>query len=325
MTNKCTRLLIALLSCSAALLWPHRPGLAAEQTLQLLASTFPIYQITRNLTAGSKTVQVALMIPAELGCPHDYALSPQDMRKLTKADVLIINGLGLEEFMGAPVQKANPKLRIIDSSQGITQMLHFSEATEHGHHDEHHDRQAAKDQQHEETEAPNPHLFASPRMAAQLTANIADQLARIDPAGAPLYAANARTYGQRLERLAEAFTVLGKRLRNNRIVTQHGVFDYLARDMGLEVVAVVQGHAGQEPSASEILAIVAAIKEKKAGAIFTEPQYPKGVGKTIAKEAGIAAATLDPAANGPPQAPLDYYEQVMRTNLNTLERTLGSN
>jgi ABC-type Zn uptake system ZnuABC Zn-binding protein ZnuA len=324
MTNTCTRLLIALLSCCAALLWPHRPGLAAEQTLQLLASTFPIYQITRNLTAGNKRVQVALMIPAELGCPHDYALSPQDMRKLTKADVLIINGLGLEEFMGAPVQQANPKLRIIDSSRGITQLLHFGEAEEHDH-DGHPGRPAAKDQLHEEAETPNPHLFASPRMAAQLSANIAAQLARIDPAGAPLYAANAKAYGQRLERLAEACTALGQRLRNNRIVTQHGVFDYLARDMGLEVVAVVQGHAGQEPSASEILAIVATVKEKKAGAIFTEPQYPKGVGKTIAKEAGIAAATLDPAANGPTEAPLDYYEQVMRTNLDTLERTLGSN
>ena len=112
---------------------------------------------------------------------------------------------------------------------------------------------------------------------------------------------------------------------NNRIVTQHGVFDYLARDMGLEVVAVVQAHAGQDPSASEILAIVKTIKTKKAGAIFTEPQYPEAVGTTIAKEASIVAARLDPAANGPERAPLDYYEQVMRTNLSILEKTLGSN
>jgi ABC-type Zn uptake system ZnuABC Zn-binding protein ZnuA len=128
-----------------------------------------------------------------------------------------------------------------------------------------------------------------------------------------------------MNRLADDCAALGKHLQNNRIVTQHGVFDYLARDMGLEVVAVVQAHAGQEPSASEILEIVATIKAKKAGAIFTEPQYPEAVGKTIAKEAGIAAATLDPGATGPERAPLDYYEQVMRTNLVTLEKTLGSN
>jgi ABC-type Zn uptake system ZnuABC Zn-binding protein ZnuA len=311
------RLLIALIICCTTLLVGHRPSVAAEKTLHLLASTFPIYQITRNLTAGSNTVKVGLMIPAELGCPHDYALTPQDMRKLTKADVLIINGLGLEEFMGAPVKKANPKLQVIDSSQGIKPILYYTkEEEEHGHHSKH--------QQHD-AKAPNPHLFASPRMAALLAANIADQLARIDPAGAALYAANARTYAQRMDSLADTLATLGKRLANNRIVTQHGVFDYLARDMGLEVVAVVQAHAGQEPSASEILTLVATIKEKKAGAIFTEPQYPKAVGKTIAQEAGIVDATLDPAANGPIQAPLDHYEQVMRTNLNTLERTLGSN
>jgi ABC-type Zn uptake system ZnuABC Zn-binding protein ZnuA len=95
--------------------------------------------------------------------------------------------------------------------------------------------------------------------------------------------------------------------------------------MGLEVVAVVQAHAGQNHSASEILKIVQTAKAKKAGALFTEPQYPEAVGTTIAKEAGIAADRLDPAANGPEQAPLDYYEQVMRTNLTTLEKTLGSN
>ena len=62
----------------------------------------------------------------------------------------------------------------------------------------------------------------------------------------------------------------------------------------------------------------------KAGAIFTEPQYPQALGKTIAREAGIVAAALDPVANGPEQAPLAYYEQVMRANMTVLEQTLGS-
>ena len=298
----------------------HPPGSwAAEKTLRVLASTFPIYQITRNITAGSNEVEVELMIPAQLGCPHDYALVPQDMKKLAKADVLIINGLGMEEFLGAPLQKAHPGIKVIDSSQGLGQILQYTESKPdtHGHpepgHEQHHD------------EGPNPHLFASPRMSALLAQNIAAQLGQIDPAGANLYTANAQAYSQRMQRLADDFAALGKRLRNNRIVTQHGVFDYLARDMGLDIVAVVQTHAGQAPSASEMLQIVATVKHEKAGALFTEPQYPEAVGKTIAKESGIAAAILDPVANGPEQAPLEYFEQVMRTNLATLERTLGSN
>jgi ABC-type Zn uptake system ZnuABC Zn-binding protein ZnuA len=160
-------------------------------------------------------------------------------------------------------------------------------------------------------------------MAAQLTTAIARALAEALPAAAPALLANGQAYSQQLLHLSEQMAEKGKELANNRIVTQHGVFDYLARDMGLEVVAVVQAHAGQNPSAAEILALVDTIKAHKAGAIFTEPQYPEAIGRTIARDAGIVAARLDPAANGPDQAPLDYYEQVMRSNLTILEQTLG--
>ncbi len=319
MIKKCCGLLIALISsCTLVLLHPLESR-ATEKVLKVLASTFPIYQITRNITAGSDRIAVDLMIPAQLGCPHDYALVPQDMKKLAKADLLVINGLGLEEFMGAPLQKAHPGLTIIDSSQGIGQILQYTESKP-GKRDH---SEPGQEQHHDE--GPNPHLFASPRMSALLAQNIATRLGQIDPAGASLYTSNAQAYAQRMQRLADDFAALGKRLHNNRIVTQHGVLDYLARDIGLAIVAVVQAHAGQAPSAAEMLQIVATVKQEKAGALFTEPQYPEAVGKTIAKEAGIIAATLDPVANGPEQAPLDYFEQVMRTNLATLEKTLGSN
>ncbi len=322
----------ALIACCLLLLFHLPQTVAAERPYKILTSTFPIYQITRNITQGNEAIEVDLLIPAQMGCPHDYALVPQDMHKLARADVLIINGLGMEEFLGAPLKKANPKLTVIDSSSGIDQILTYTpmEAEEHDHPAVEagpHGATTMHDGEHQlpHEGVPNPHLFASPRMNALLGTNIARALARIDPAKAPLYTANARTYEQQMNHLADTFTALGNRLKNNRIVTQHGVFDYLARDMGLAVIAVVQPHAGQEPSASEIFSIVATIKKKKAGAIFTEPQYPEAVGKTIAREASIAAATLDPGASGPEQAPLDYYEQVMRTNLVTLEKTLGSN
>ena len=319
MTKKCSRLLLTLISSCAFVLLHSPESRAAEKVLKVLTSTFPIYQITRNITAGSDRIAVDLMIPAQLGCPHDYALVPQDMKKLAKADLLIINGLGLEEFTGAPLQKAHPGLGVIDSSQGIGEILPYTESKP----DTHGPPEPGQNQHH--TNGANPHLFASPRMSALLAQNIAARLGQIDPAGANLYTTNALAYSQRMQRLADDFAALGKRLHNNRIVTQHGVLDYLARDIGLVIVAVVQAHAGQAPSASEMLQIVAAVKQEKAGALFTEPQYPGAVGKTIAKEAGIIAAILDPVANGPEQAPLDYFEQVMRTNLATLEKTLGSN
>ncbi len=290
----------------------------------VLSTTFPIRQITRNVARERDGVDVQLMLPSQLGCPHDYVLTPRDMRRIAEADVLVVNGLGMEEFLGAPVMKANPSLRIIDSSVGIDATLQFV-----AEHEPHHDSSVSHDHAHAHENGlhhhhsgVNPHLFASPRMAARLSVNIAEGLAAADLAGADVYRRNGRAYADSMTRLADDMEALGRRLRNTAIVEPHGVFDYLARDMGLEIVAVMQPH-GQEPSAAEMLAIVDRIREKKAGAIFTEPQYSDKAGRKLAAETGIPVAMLDPVASGPEDAPLDYYESVMRRNMKTLENVLG--
>jgi zinc transport system substrate-binding protein len=304
---------------------------AASISKRILCSTFPIYQITRNVIQGRDAVSVELMLPAQLGCPHDYALTPQDMQKLAKADVLVINGLGMEEFLGAPLRKANTKLRVIDSSAGIQELLRYTEEIDHGHSktvDAHRDPSGHTQHDHNADHHPyegiNPHVFTSPKMAAKLAGNIADGLSKIDSDGAAFYVKNAQRYADNMNTLADDFAVLGKTVKNNRIITQHGVFDYLARDMGLEVCTVIQAHAGQEPSAAEMIEIIQTAKKKKVAAVLTEPQYPERVGQTIAREAGILTATLDPVATGPENAPLDYFETIMRRNMVTLKETLGT-
>jgi zinc transport system substrate-binding protein len=295
------------------------PALAGENEVNVLCTTFPIHQITRNVVKDREGVSVGLMLPSQLGCPHDYTLTPQEVKKLAQADVLVVNGLGLEEFLGAPVEKVNADLAIIDSSAGIEEFLEYTDEDhrcshhcthDHGH-DHHHHHQAA-----------NPHLFASPRMAAKLAMTIQAGLSKADPEGAAVYVKNAKAYSDKLSKLADEMAALGKKLENNRIIPSHGIFDYLARDMGLEVIAVMQPH-GQEPSAAEMVKLVETIREKKAGAIFTEPQYPEKAGRTLARETGVRVGMLDPVASGPEDAPLDYYETVMRKNMQTLEDVLG--
>jgi zinc transport system substrate-binding protein len=290
----------------------------AEDT-RVLCTTFPIYQITRNVVRGRPGVDVKLLLPASLGCPHHYALTPQDMRKLANAHVLVVNGLGMEEFLGAPVKKANPRLRIVNSAQGIENLLPY--ADDHEHH-EHGDREHDDDHAHHHHAEFNPHLFASPRMAALLAGNIAAGLAKADRHGADVYSRNAEAYAAKMNALADEMAARVKTLKNNRMVQPHGAFDYLARDIGLDIVAATQPH-GQEPSAAEMLKLIQTIREKKAGAIFTEPQYSAKVGQTLARETGLASAVLDPAASGPEDASLDYYERIMRKNMETLRTTLG--
>jgi len=186
-----------------------------------------------------------------------------------------------------------------------------------GHHEAH--AEAGDEHHHQGT---NPHLFASPRMTARLAMNIAAELSKADPKGAATYAKNAKGYAETMNKLADEMAALGNRLRNNRIVQPHGIFDYLARDIGLEIVAVMQAH-GQDPAAGDMINLVKTIREKRAGAIFTEPQYPEKIGKALAKETAIPVAMLDPVATGQDNAPLAYYETVMRQNMKILETTLG--
>lgn len=86
---------------------------------------------------------------------------------------------------------------------------------------------------------------------------------------------------------------------------------------------MIEETPGQEPSAARMLNLIKTIKQSGAAAVFTEPQYPAAVGRTIAREAGVTVGVLDPVASGPDEAPLTYYESVMRKNIETLGQTLG--
>jgi len=286
--------------------------------IHVLCSFFPVYQFTQNVAAGREGVRVELMLPAAMGCPHDTLLTPQDMEKVGRAQVFVANGLGLEEFLGAPLTHANPKLTIIDASRGITDLIVHRAPTEPAS-----AGPAAPEAEANTHIGPNPHLFASPAMAARMVRNIAEGLAKVDPEGAAIYKKNATAYEAKLRRLSADFDAEARRLRTRKIVTEHSVFDYLARQIGLEVVAVIEENPGQEPSAAQMLDLVQTIKQSGAAAVFIEPQYPAAVARTIAREVGLPVAVLDPVASGPERAPLTYYESVMRKNIETLGQTLG--
>jgi zinc transport system substrate-binding protein len=296
----------ALLFAALCVACARQPAAPLPPSHRVLCTTFPMFLFARNVARGVEDVTVDIMLPAALGCPHDYVLTPGDMQKIAGAGLLVANGLGLEEFLGQPVAKANPGIRVADASRGVAGVIWL-----------------ADDRQHEgAARIPNPHMFASPLLAAEIVGNIARSLSEWYPAGAPVFTRNAEAYASRLRTLAAECRSAAAGLHSRRIVTEHAVFDYFARDCGLEIAAVVEEAPGQEPEAARMLALVALIRRTGASALFTEPQYPARVGRTIAREAGIPAAELDPVASGPDDAPLDHFERAMRANFETLSRTL---
>jgi zinc transport system substrate-binding protein len=281
------------------------PKLCFAAPIKLLVTTFPVETLLRNVTSGVTSVEIKVLLASELGCPHDYILSPQDMQKIAAADVLVGNGLGLEEFLGAAVARANSKISVIEVGKGALPLLFMDAEGGRG------------------SRVVNPHVFASPRMMGKMAKFLAGELGKIAPIDRAIFEKNADAYAKKMEVLANEFLQLGKKLKNNRIITQHGVFDYLAADMGLQVVGVVQDHPGREPSASETLKLSKTIKAQKVGAVLTEPQYSSKFGRLVALESGIPVGELDPVASGPASAQLDYYEKAMRSNLTVIKNLLG--
>ncbi|MCE5326427.1 MAG: zinc ABC transporter substrate-binding protein [Planctomycetaceae bacterium] len=291
----------------------------ADGKVRVLCTTFPTYLFARNVAAGSKTILLEMAAAGSAGCPHDYVLTPQDMQAITGCDALIINGLGMEEFLSGMLNKAGPKVRVIDTSKSIPPAELLQMTAEEGGSPE----DQADAHHHHEHGGINPHLFASPKMAVMVVANIASALSELAPSEAGLFTSNARAYEDRLAALGERFADRVKGLPRKNIVTEHAVFDYLARDCGLKIVAVVEEAPGQEPSAAEMLKIIKIVRGSGAAAVFTEPQYSARAAQAIAREAAVPVAVLDPVAGGPTDAPLDYYETTMSANLATLERVLG--
>jgi ABC-type Zn uptake system ZnuABC Zn-binding protein ZnuA len=259
-----------------------------------------MYVFTRNVAAAVPGVAVELMLPASLGCPHDYALTPGDMRKIAAARLFIANGYGMEEFLGPPVLRANPGIAIVETAAPVAPIR--TGGREHGD--------------------VNPHTWVSPRNAILQVREIEKALSAASPANARAFRRNADAYAARLAALAEAFEAAAKRFRARNVVMFHDVFDYLARDIGIAVVGRIEEAPGQEPSAGEIHALVRTIRETKAAAVFAEPQYPGRIAAIVAAEAGVPVRVLDPVSTGPAEP--NAYEDAMRKNLATLIEVLGS-
>ena len=281
----------------------------------ILCTTLPITALTNAVVKGVPGFHVTQMLSSTLGCPHDYALTPQDMKKLAQADVIVINGLGMEDLLTGALPRVNRKALLIDSSKGAKCVLHSRE----------HRRAACPDPAHHHHghnhgTVWNEHLFSSPGTAAEVVTRIAEELARAYPQNADQFRTNAKRYAEELLRLDREYREFGKTIAPERcgIAVQHGVFDYLAAATGLRVTDYLQAHAGSEPSAAEIRAMIARLKQQKVALILAEKNYPSRVTVLVSRETGIPVVVLSVYPENQSAKPEDFLE-VFRTNLKHLK------
>ena len=294
---------------------------AAAPKVRVLATTYPVYLLTRAVAQASPDIQVDLLIPAQAGCPHDYALTPKDMQKLSQANVVVINGLGLEAFLEKPLASAGKKLTIIDSSAGVNAIV---EEHDNAHHEDHGKADAGHSDGHgHDHGGVNPHAFSSPLQAAVMTRNIGRGLAAAAPDAAKNCPQTADAYAAKLEALGQRLAAVGAHAANKNVVALHDGMAYLVRDAGLNLVDVIQEDEEAQPSAARLLALVKIIKESKPVVLMGEPQYSDKPVLALSAETGVPAVQLDPLASGATGAALDHYETVMSKNCATLEKYFG--
>jgi manganese/iron transport system substrate-binding protein len=284
----------ALVSCTA-------PSASTSATLQVVTTTSVFADMISNV--GGDRITVTALVPHHADV-HTFQPSPADVRTVAGARLLIMNGLGLDDWLrdtivnasaaGTPLVELGPGLSGVELLPG------------------------------EEPGTQNPHLWMSVPYAKGYVGEIEAALVSADPANADAYHQGANAYRARLDTLDQSIRAKIATIpaAERRLVTFHDAFPYFAREYGLEIVGVAVEAPGQDPSAAEVVALIEAIKAAHVKAIFSEDQFPTQLVDQLAASTGakVVADLYDDSLGDPP---VTSYEAVMSWDVDQLVKALG--
>jgi len=273
-------------------------GCTATQEHQVVASTLPVYTFTQRLCEGTD-ISVGRLITENVSCLHDYTLKVSQMQMLEQAEVVIINGAGLEEFLEDALHDAE---RQIDASKG----LQLAAET----HEEHHTHSG-----HIHTE--DPHIWLSPKNAAIMATNICEGLCSLYPAYANTIENNLEALLFDLDALQKYGEDTLKELRCRELITFHDGFAYLAESFGLEILMAIEEESGSEASAKQLVSLITLVQDHELPAIFTEVNGSVSAAQIVSAETGIPIYELDMGMSGG-----DYFDTMYR-NIDSLREALS--
>ena len=270
----------------------------ASDKLKIVTSFYPIYLDAINIAGGVDGVEVINLTKPQTGCLHDYQLTTEDMKTLETADIFIVNGLGMENFLDK-VTSARKNLKIVDASKS-DEIYTLKDGDEI-----------------------NPHVWISVTYNMHQVKAITKQLCEADPAHAEKYKENALEYLNKLSILRDDMHFALDNLPHKDIITFHEAFPYFAAEFKFNIVGVIEREPGTEPTPQELTDIIKKVNEMPVKVLFTEPQFAPKAADTIARETGATISVLDPVVTGNamPDAKDDYLNK-MRENMETLSNAL---
>ncbi|NJL99609.1 MAG: zinc ABC transporter solute-binding protein [Synechococcaceae cyanobacterium SM2_3_2] len=296
----------------------------AGDPLQVVTTILPITQFTRAV-AGDRA-EVTPLMPTNVG-PHDFQARPEEVRILSQADVLVINGLEIETFLEGLIANAgNPGLLTIDSSDGIATMEgdhEHSNDHDHEHSEEHsHDHEHSDDHSHDHGHVHgefNPHIWLDPKRAIQQVENIRDGLISLDPEGQAIYQANAAAYIEELQALDQEISAQLNPFQGKTFVVFHDFAPYFAESYGLKAEFLIE-IPEENPAPEDVRRVIEAVRESGLQTILTEPQAgDSNPFEVLATDLEVEVRVFDPIeTSGPEGIEPDYYLTIMRQNVENL-------
>lgn len=270
--------------------------------LRVVATTTPVGALAR--VVGGDKIELATILQANMDA-HEYEPRPDDVRAFANAQVILMNGVGLEKWLKKVIDNSRTSAQVTDTSRGI-KLRKGDDVNSEG----------------------DPHIWHSAPNAIIMLDNIREALSAADAPNADFYRANAAAYTSKLNDLdAYIFAQIATLPPANRkLVSNHDTFGYYSERYGLVFVgSVVPGmDTNFQPSAQNLADLVQAIKTQKVKAIFTETSINPNLARRIAQEAGvkIVEGALYGDSLGPPGSGADTLDGMLKYNTDTIVANL---
>jgi zinc transport system substrate-binding protein len=262
---------IAASVVSFELYHPTEPP-AGEGGLKVIATFYPVYDFAQNVGGGR--VNMTLLVPATTDV-HDFNPTPSDIARVASADVLIYNGAGLEPWISQVISAANnPKLVVIDASQGIT-LISVPQEFQKGN------------------QSVDPHVWLDPVLAKEEVENILQGLVKTDPQDQQYFTTNARAYEAKLDQLNSEIINATSNVKTRSFVTFHEAFEYFAEQYNLTQISIA-GPFEEEPTPGDILNVVTVIHQYHLCYVGYESLENPSISEEIGSQTNATLIRMDP-------------------------------
>lgn len=274
---------------------------AYKESTQIAATTLPVFTFTTALCQGTG-ITVSQLVTESVSCLHDYTLQVKQMRMIESAQIIVLSGAGLEDFLSDALIDCGAVT--VDASAGIALICGDSdhEYSKHAGHEHHHSE--------------DPHIWLSPANARIMVENIYSALILQYPENITVFSQNRENLLEQISKLEVYGKETLKDLSCREIVTFHDGFAYLADAYELTILEAIEEESGSEASASELIHLAELVRSHNLPAIFTEKNGSDAAASIISAETGVNFFPLDMGLSE------NSYFDAMYYNIDTIKEAL---